>query len=132
MSTEDREDREQRTERRRGPSTYTLSFGGIIAVAGLAASGVATYNAVQNDIASLKRGELYQERTNERLSDEIKSIRIEQRETMRSSREARPNHRPVGTREKTMRYLLGAVFLASCTALTPSPTGKRLARTACP
>ena len=87
MSTEDREDREQRTERRRGPSTYTLSFGGIIAVAGLAASGVATYNAVQNDIASLKRGELYQERTNERLSDEIKSIRIEQRETMREFNE---------------------------------------------
>ena len=83
MATEDREDREPRAERRRGPSTYTLSFGGIIAVAGLAASGVATYNAVQNDIASLKRGELYQERTNERLSDEIKLIRVEQRETMR-------------------------------------------------
>src|SRR6187455_2330599 len=87
MPTEDREDREQRSERRRGPSTYTLSFGGIIAVAGLAASGVATYNAVQNDIASLKRGELYQERTNERLSDEIKSIRVEQRETMREFNE---------------------------------------------
>jgi hypothetical protein len=81
------DDGEQRTERRRGPSTYTLSFGGIIAVAGLAASGVATYNAVQNDIASLKRGELYQERTNERLGDEIKSLRIEQRETMREFNE---------------------------------------------
>jgi hypothetical protein len=56
-------------------------------VAGLVASGVATYNSVQNDIASLKRGELYQERTNERLSDEIKSIRIEQRETMREFNE---------------------------------------------
>jgi hypothetical protein len=81
------DDGEQRTERRRGPSTYTLSFGGIIAIAGLAASGVATYNAVQNDIASLKRGELYQERTNERLGDEIKSLRIEQRETMREFNE---------------------------------------------
>ncbi|SOD42365.1 hypothetical protein [Nitrosovibrio sp. Nv4] len=68
--------------RPRGPSTYALSFSGIIAVAGLLASGVATYNAVQNDIASLKRGEMYQERTNERLSEELKSTRVEQRESM--------------------------------------------------
>lgn len=78
---------ENRPERRRGPSTYTLSFSGIIAVAGLLASGVATYNALQNDIASLKRGELYQERTNERLDEEIKSVRVEQRETMREFNE---------------------------------------------
>ena len=76
-----------RTERRRGPSTSTLSFSGIIAVAGLLASGVATYNALQNDIASLKRGELYQEQTNQRLGDEIKAIRTEQRETMREFNE---------------------------------------------
>lgn len=76
-----------RKERRRGPSTYTLSFSGIIAVAGLAASGVATYNTLQNDIASLKRGELYQEQTNQRLSDEIKVMRTEQRETMREFNE---------------------------------------------
>ena len=76
-----------RAERRRGPSTYTLSFSGIIAVAGLLASGVATYNALQNDIASLKRGELYQERTNERLDEEIKSVRVEQRETMKEFNE---------------------------------------------
>jgi len=76
-----------RVERRRGPSTYTLSFSGIIAVAGLLASGVATYNALQNDIASLKRGELYQERTNDRLDEEIKSVRVEQRETMREFNE---------------------------------------------
>ncbi|MDN5936626.1 MAG: hypothetical protein L0H75_10730, partial [Nitrosospira sp.] len=50
-------------------------------------SGVATYNAVQNDIASLKRGEQYQERTNERLSEEIKSARVEQRETMKEFNE---------------------------------------------
>jgi hypothetical protein len=68
---------------RRGPSNLTISWSGIIALAGLVGSGYATYNAVQNDIASLKRGELYQERTNERLSDEIKSTRAEQRETMR-------------------------------------------------
>ena len=81
------EGQEEKTERRRGPSTYAISFTGIIAVAGLAASGVATYNAVQNDIASLKRGELYQERTNERLSEEIKASRAEQRETMREFNE---------------------------------------------
>src|SRR5687768_5840543 len=81
------EEGEKEERRRRGPSNYTLSFGGIIAVAGLLASGVATYNAVQNDIASLKRGELYQERTNERLSEELKSVRAEQRETMREFNE---------------------------------------------
>ncbi len=81
------DDSDQKKDRRRGPSTYTLSFSGIIAVAGLLASGVATYNDVQNDIASLKRGELYQERTNERLSEELKSARGEQRETMREFNE---------------------------------------------
>jgi membrane protein involved in colicin uptake len=81
------DDSDHKIERRRGPSTSTLSFSGIIAVAGLLASGVATYNAVQNDIASLKRGELYQERTNERLSEELKSVRVEQRETMKEFNE---------------------------------------------
>ncbi|MGH8685105.1 MAG: hypothetical protein ACREUM_07120 [Nitrosospira sp.] len=80
-------DSDPKTERRRGPSTSTLSFSGLIAIAGLLASGVATYNAVQNDIASLKRGELYQERTNERLSEELKTARIEQRETMKEFNE---------------------------------------------
>ena len=81
------DDSDHKIERRRGPSTSTLSFSGIIAIAGLLASGVATYNAVQNDIASLKRGELYQERTNERLSEELKSVRVEQRETMKEFNE---------------------------------------------
>jgi hypothetical protein len=81
------EDSSPRLERRRGPSTSTLSFSGIIAVAGLIASGVATYNALQNDIATLKRGELYQEQTNQRVGDEIKAIRTEQRETMREFNE---------------------------------------------
>ena len=81
------EEEEQPEERRKGPSNYTLTFGGIIAVAGLAASGVATYTSLQNDIATLKRGEFYQERTNERLSEEIKSVRVEQRETMREFNE---------------------------------------------
>lgn len=81
------DDSDRRIERRRGPSTYTLSFSGIIAVAGLLASGVATYNAVQNDIATLKRGELYQERTNDRLDEELKSVRVEQRETMKEFNE---------------------------------------------
>ena len=81
------EDSSPRLERRRGPSTYTLQSSGIIAIAGLLASGVATYNALQNDIASLKRGELYQEQTNQRVGDEIKAIRTEQRETMREFNE---------------------------------------------
>lgn len=84
--TEDTDD-DKPEERRRGPSNYAISFGGIIAVASLAASGVATYNSLQNDIATLKRGESYQERTNERLSEEIKSSRVEQRETMREFNE---------------------------------------------
>jgi hypothetical protein len=81
------DDSDHKMERRRGPSTSTLSFSGIIAIAGLLASGVATYNSVQNDIASLKRGELYQERTNERLGEELKSVRVEQRETMKEFNE---------------------------------------------
>ncbi|PTR17514.1 hypothetical protein C8R31_101678 [Nitrosospira sp. Nsp2] len=76
------EGEEERREPRKGPTTYTLSFAGIIAVAGLAASGVATYNSIQNDIASLKRGELYQERTNDRLSEEMKAMRVEHRESL--------------------------------------------------
>ncbi len=78
---------DDKTERRRGPSTSTLSFGGIIAIVSLLASGVATYNAVQSDIAHLKHGETYLERNNERLSEEIKSVRAEQRETMREFNE---------------------------------------------
>jgi hypothetical protein len=62
---------DEQIERRRGPSTYTISFAGVIAVAGLSAFGVATYNALENDIASLKRGEMYQESINERLGKEI-------------------------------------------------------------
>lgn len=87
MADDDADQKIEKIERRRGPSTYTLSLGGVIAIAGLAASGVATYNSVQNDIVSLKRGELYQERTNERLSEEIKSVRVEQRETMKEFNE---------------------------------------------
>lgn len=73
--------------RRKGPSTFTLSVGGVISIAGLLTSGVATYNAIQNDIAILKRGELYQAGTNERLSEEIRTARAEQRETMREFNE---------------------------------------------
>lgn len=73
---------EEGERRRRGPSNYTLSFGGIIAIAGLLASGVATYNAVQNDIASLKRGEMYQERVNDQTREEIRGMRAEHRESL--------------------------------------------------
>lgn len=74
-------------KRRKGPSNFTLSVGGIIGILGLAASGIATYTAVQSDIANLKRGEMYQERTNDRLSEEIRSARAEQRETMKEFNE---------------------------------------------
>lgn len=73
--------------RRKEPSPYQLTIGGIISIAGLIASGVATYNTLQNDIATLKRGEMYQERTNERLSEEIRTARADQRETMREFNE---------------------------------------------
>jgi ABC-type phosphonate transport system ATPase subunit len=82
-----REEKRTKVERRRGPSTYQLSLGGVLAVVGLATSGVATYNNLQNNIATLKRGELYQEQTNLRLSEEIKASRAEQRETMREFNE---------------------------------------------
>jgi hypothetical protein len=67
----------------KGPSTYTLSFSGIIAVAALVASGVATYNSLQNDIASLKRGETYQALVNQQAREERIAIRDEHRETAR-------------------------------------------------
>lgn len=76
--------------RRKAPSPYQLTLGGIISIAGLIASGVATYNSIQNDIVALKRDAIHQERTSERLSDDIKAVReetrsarSEQRETMR-------------------------------------------------
>ena len=73
--------------RRHGPTNNQLSIGGVVAIVSLIASGVATYSALQNDISSLKRGETYQERTNERLSGEMKALRDEQRETMREFNE---------------------------------------------
>ncbi|SHL09865.1 hypothetical protein SAMN05216428_10167 [Nitrosospira sp. Nsp11] len=73
--------------RRKGPSNFSLSIGGLIGIAGLLGSGIATYSSVQNDIAALKRGEVYQERTNDRLTAEIKSVRLEQRETMKEFNE---------------------------------------------
>jgi len=79
MSADDREPE--------GITIHKLTLGGIGAVLGLLASGVATYTVLQNDIASLKRGEVYQERTNERLSEELKLARIEQRETMQQFNE---------------------------------------------
>jgi len=78
---------EEEKPRRKRPSDFQLSIGGLIGVLGLAASGIATYSGIQNDITGLKRGEVYQERTNDRLSSEIKSSREEHRETMREFNE---------------------------------------------
>lgn len=78
---------EEEKPRRKGPSDFQLSIGGLIGVLGLAASGITTYNGIQNDLTSLKRGETYQERTNDRLSAEIRMSREEHRETMREFNE---------------------------------------------
>lgn len=77
------EKKPEKLERRRGPTASQISWGVIVSVLSLAASGIATYSTLQNDIASLKRAEVYQERTNDRLSEEIRAVRIEQRESMR-------------------------------------------------
>jgi hypothetical protein len=76
-------DGEEERPRRKRPTDFQLSMGSIIGLLTLAASGIATYNTFQNDIAVLKREWTIQERTNDRLSDEIKSARAEQRETMK-------------------------------------------------
>lgn len=78
---------EDEKPRRKRPSDFQLSIGGLIGVLGLAASGITTYSDIRNEIVSLQRGEAYQERTNDRLSAEIKSARDEQRETMREFNE---------------------------------------------
>jgi hypothetical protein len=77
------EKQDAQEEKRKGLSNHTLGWGGAIAIAGLVTSGIATYNSLQNDITSLKRGEVYQERTNERLSEENKAIRSEYNEGLR-------------------------------------------------
>lgn len=84
MSDESKPDPE---DRRKGLSVHSLTFGGVIAVAGLVASGIATYNSLQNDIATLKRGEVYQEQVNKQIREEAKDSRQEQRETMKEFNE---------------------------------------------
>lgn len=74
-------------EKRKGPSMQTLSWGAVISVLSLLASGVASYNDVKNEIASLKRGEAYQERINDRVVNELKDARTESRETMKEFNE---------------------------------------------
>ena len=69
--------------KRKGPSIQTLSWGAAISVLSLLASGVASYTNAMNEIASLKRGEVYQERVNERLEKKIDNNGLEQRESMK-------------------------------------------------
>lgn len=75
---------------RNGPSNLTITISGIVSLGTLIASGITSYNSIQNDIAALKRGEQYQEKVNEQhkedmrsMRDEVKGLRVEQRETMR-------------------------------------------------
>lgn len=60
-----------------------LSIATIVSIVGLAGSGIASHVTTQTDIASIKRGETYQERTNDRLSQEVRDIRDEQRVMLR-------------------------------------------------
>lgn len=71
----------------RAPSNMQLTLGGIISIVGLLASGVASYSAIQTDIASLKRGEVYQERVNENVREESRLIRSELKEARQEQRE---------------------------------------------
>jgi hypothetical protein len=73
---------EEKPHRKR-PTDFQLSVGNIIGLLTLAASGLTAYNTMQNDIAVLKRESTIQERTNDRLGDEIRQARSEQRETMK-------------------------------------------------
>ncbi len=66
-----------------GFSNVTLSFGGIVSIAALLASGVATYNTLQNDIVVLKNTNIYQIQTNVRLESQMVKGQDEHRETMR-------------------------------------------------
>lgn len=65
---------------RRGPSAFTLTISGLISLGTLVASGVTSWNAIQNDLAALKRGEVYQERVNEQLREEVKSLKADVKE----------------------------------------------------
>ena len=67
-------------EKRNGPSVFTLTISGIISLGTVVASGVTSWNAIQNDLATLKRGEVYQERVNEQLREEIKSLKADVKE----------------------------------------------------
>lgn len=73
---------EQPDEHKRSlrPSNLTLSIGAIVSICGLLTTWVTQYNALQGDIASLKRGEIYQERTNTEARQDRIAIRAEQRE----------------------------------------------------
>ena len=81
-------DAESKDRRRRErPAT---SWGTIASIVGIALSVIGSYVTLQTDIATLKRGEYYQEQTNARLAQEIRSnkgeineVRAEQRGMLR-------------------------------------------------
>jgi cell division protein FtsB len=74
-------------ERRGGPSPVQLLISLIGIATGLVASGITAYNSLQNDVSSLKRGEVYQERVNDALREEIRSLRAEIKEMRNEQRE---------------------------------------------
>jgi hypothetical protein len=61
--------------------------GGVVGIASILGSVIATYTAVQSDIAGLKNSFVFQERVNEQLRDEIRTNKAERRETMKEFNE---------------------------------------------
>ncbi len=70
-----------------GPSSSPLNIGGWGTILGLIGSGIVAYTTLQTDIASLKKGEVYQERVNDQLREDLKIIRTEQKEIRNEQKE---------------------------------------------
>ena len=84
------ENTDTNSNQRSGPSNITITISGIVSIGTFLAAGVTSYNSIQSDIAALKRGEQYQEKVNEQnkedrrlIREEVKELRLEQRDTMR-------------------------------------------------
>lgn len=67
---------------RNGPSTFSITIGGIISFLGLLGAGVTSYTEVKSEIAVLRRGAEEQGRINSRVSDDVRESRTELRESL--------------------------------------------------
>ena len=70
-----------------GPSSSSLNIGGWATIISMIGSGILAYTTLQTDIATLKKGEMYQERVNDQLREDLKVIRIEQKEIRNEQKE---------------------------------------------